>query len=69
MPGYIFAFYSWRSIEYKYDIQNVFAVIGLECGWASPTYLHNMYADDFDINGLYWWAREIEKQNEEIKAK
>jgi len=40
----------------------------MECGWASPAILHEMYNDNFDIHGLHWWAEWIEKENKKIKS-
>lgn len=41
----------------------------MECAWASPKYLDEMYLDSIDIHGLFWWAQKIHEENEKIKPK
>jgi hypothetical protein len=69
MPSHIHAFYSWRIVRQKFEIQNVFAIMGMEFGWASPERLDEMFIDDLDYHGIFWWANWIEKENKKIKEK
>ena len=41
----------------------------MELGWASPDKLDEMFVDDFDYHGIFWWANWIQKENEKIKSK
>jgi hypothetical protein len=35
----------------------------------SPWQLEDLYLDDIDLFGLFWWADEISEQNKKLKSK
>ena len=38
-------------------------------GWASPSYLNEMYCDDEDILGIGFWYNDVKDQHREMEKK
>jgi len=35
----------------------------------TPWQISNLYLDDLDMYGIYWWASKIDEENSKIKPK